>query len=418
MLGHDRTNATMTSSHPLRVEFALKRLILTTVVVVLGVVVSWIKDIAAAPYVPANDTQVLERFPVELTSSANELDRLRETLAARPQDLTVAVSLARLYLDIGRAEGDPRYSGYAQAILKPWWNQPYPPPQVRLIRATLRQRGHDFESALKDISQLIEIEPRNGQAWLTQAVIQQVRGNYAAALRSCLVLARLSPGLAASACTASVTSLNGRAESSYRLLQQALTDNPSADERTRLWSLTILAEIAVRLGLENAAEAHFRQALALGVRDVYLLSAFADFLLDQDRAKEVQTLLKEDSRPDALLLRLALAEKRLNSPRLSDHREALRARFAAARLRGTDRHLRSEARFSLHLLNQPAAALRLAQKNWSVQREPADSRILLEASLAAGDLKAAQPVLDFLALARLEDRKLALLAENIEVLGQ
>ncbi|HET6376574.1 MAG TPA: hypothetical protein VFF88_11050, partial [Methylocella sp.] len=45
--------------------------------------------------------------------------------------------------------------------------------------------------------------------------------------------------------------------------------------------------------------------------------------------------------------------------------------------------LRDEALFTLHLLNDPAAALELARENWRVQKEPADLRILLEAAHAA-----------------------------------
>src|SRR5437588_11570286 len=38
-------------------------------------------------------------------------------------------------------------------------------------------------------------------------------------------------------------------------------------------------------------------------------------------------------------------------------------------------HIREEARFTLHLLNDPQTALKLAQENWQVQKESADLRI-------------------------------------------
>ena len=55
----------------------------------------------------------------------------------------------------------------------------------------------------------------------------------------------------------------------------------------------------------------FKQALALGRRDPYLLGAYADLLLDQGRAREAAELLKNENRADGLLLRLALAESML-----------------------------------------------------------------------------------------------------------
>ena len=63
---------------------------------------------------------------------------------------------------------------------------------------------------------------------------------------------------------------------------------------------------------------------------------------------------------------------------------SLKARFDAAALRGDKLHQQEEARFPL----ASAAATRrarcaLARENWTLQREPRDARVLLEAALAA-----------------------------------
>jgi len=117
---------------------------------------------------------------------------------------------------------------------------------------------------------------------------------------------------------------------------------------------------------------------------------------------------------DSLLLRLALAESALTPPpaNFAAHVTSLRERFEAGHLRGDFVHQREEARFTLELLHQPAAALRLAQANWRVQHEPADVRILLETARAAGDPSAAQPALDFLREKHLEDVQLDKLAHQ------
>jgi hypothetical protein len=78
-----------------------------------------------------------------------------------------------------------------------------------------------------------------------------------------------------------------------------------------------------------------------------------------------------------------LAEQQVGSPDLSNHVAILRDRFAAARLRGDRVHQREEARFTLELLKKPQEALLLAQENFRVQKEPADSRILISAARAA-----------------------------------
>ena len=100
---------------------------------------------------------------------------------------------------------------------------------------------------------------------------------------------------------------------------------------------------------EKRGYAFFKTALTVDRRDVYLLGAYCDFLLDQGRAEEVQTLLKHATQYDGLLLRLALAEQQLQAPTHEKYVQELKARFAANRLRGEAQHLRDESRFTLLL---------------------------------------------------------------------
>ena len=82
-------------------------------------------------------------------------------------------------------------------------------------------------------------------------------------------------------------------------------------------------------------------------------------------------------------------------------------------MRGDSLHRREEARFSLHVLSEPQGeALRLAQENWAAHRERWDARIYLEAALAAGTPGEARPVLDWLRDNRVEDFRLAALAQQ------
>jgi tetratricopeptide (TPR) repeat protein len=324
------------------------------------------------------------------------------------------VDLAWQYTRLGRAESDPRYYGYAQAALSPWWRQTKPPGEILLLRATLRQYRHDFAGALADLTQLLRQQPRNVQAWLTRSVILVVGGDYSAAWRSCQPLTRLASPLLATACLANVASLTGQAAPSYRKLHQALAHSPAAPGEQRLWALTVLADIAVRLGRVEDAQAHFRRALMLNGRNIYLLSAYADFLLDQDQPRQVRALLAGRTRSDTLLLRLALVEQRLDSAGFSSHKQALTVRSRAARSRGGVEHLGDASRLALHLLNRPAEALALALENWARQREPRDARLVLEAALAARNPRAARPTLAWLRQTGLEDARLSTLIRRIE----
>jgi Tfp pilus assembly protein PilF len=369
----------------------------------------------AAPYRPSDDAQPLERLPGAGSKTTRELRRLHAELARSPNNLELAIGVAKRDIAVARREGDSRYDGYAEAALAPWLSLSEPPTEVVVLRATLRQTKHDFSGALADLSRAVSADPRNAQGWLTRAVILQVEGDYTKALGNCLNLARIAEPLVSAICIDSVSGLSGKAAASYADLQQILDRAPFAeDPEIRLWALTVLAETAARLGNTDAAEQQFNAAMRLGIRDVYLLGAYADFLLDQDRPRDVQLLLENEARIDPLLLRLALAEQSLGAPGLTAHIAELKERFYEARLRGDNVHRREEARFTLCLLKQPREALELAAANWSVQREPADTRLLIEAAVAANAPSAATAALDWLAASRLEDRQIREIADRLQ----
>ncbi|MHA4868631.1 tetratricopeptide repeat protein [Duganella sp. PWIR1] len=358
----------------------------------------------AAPYIPASGAQVVETVPRRGDPLQQELRRLRSQLQATPNDVALATTAARRFIALGRSETDPRYLGYAQAALAPWWTQAAPPAEVRLLRATLLQSTHHFAPALADLKAVLAADPRNGQAWLTQATVQSVQGDYTAATASCARVSGLSVELVTISCIANVGAMTGKAERSEQLLDLTLTRNADAPAELKVWALTLLAEMAQRRGDGKAAEARFLQALALDPRDSYLQGAYADLLLEQGRSADVLTLLRGQDRIDALLLRRALALQQLGqrSAMQADVKE-LAARFDAAAQRGDTVHQREQARFELLLRGDTAAALALARKNWAVQKETADIRIYLQAALQARDAGAAKPVTEWITAHGTED---------------
>jgi tetratricopeptide (TPR) repeat protein len=363
---------------------------------------------AAAPFLPESDSQVLERLPFAPGDPVlRRLRGLNDQLTRTPNDLPLAVLVAHGYAELGRITGDPRYAGYAQAALAPWWGLERAPQEVLVLRAALRQRTHQFDLALTDLATVLNINPRNVQARLMRATVQQVQGAYDEAREECRALPDLTEKLVWTACLANVNGATGELRESYAQLLSAFAGYPVAERRLRSWVLTSLAEMASRAGMLPEAEAHFRAALALDPADQYLLGAYADYLLDNRHPREVLALLRDKLAADPLLLRYALALQAENSRELPAHVEQLRDRFAASRLRGDRVHLREEARFTLHLLKAPQEALKLAQENWQVQKEPADIRILLEAALAARDASAIAVVRDWLENCGLEDVQLS-----------
>lgn len=362
----------------------------------------------AAPYRPTADAQVLERLPQRPGDrDARELSALRTAAASAPGDPVAVAQLAQRYFDLAMARGDPRYVGYAEAVVARF---PAPlPASLLAVRGQLRQFGHDFDGALQDFASALALEPDLATAHAWRGAIFLVQAQYDRAIAECTALDRLGRRTLHAGCLGLVQAYGGQLGAAQATLQQAL--DGSGQPEQRLWLLTRLGEVAAWRAEPAVAERHYREALALGLDDGYLLAAWSDFLLDAGRPAEVIEWLSSWEASDPLLLRLAEAESALGRPEAARHLQVLDDRFAAARLRGDTTHRAEEARYRLRLRGDAAAALRLAVENYRVQREPRDARILLEAANAAGDAQAAAAVRDWLRTSGFEDPRLRQLAQ-------
>jgi len=383
----------------------------------LGLILLASAPAAAAPYLPTSDATVLETLPGKPGGpAAAELRRLRASVAAAPTNAAAVALLARRFFDLAMAEGDPRYVGYAVSVLHPWHGSAAAPAEILVLNGMLRQYRHDFAGAMADFDLALKADPANTEARAWRAAILMVQADYAGARQECALLAKHATDLQAIACAAYVDATTGRAQTGYQRLAGALARRQGVDPGFHAWVQTRLAEMAWRYGDLAAAEKHFRQGIALGVDDNFLLAAYADFLLEQGRAAEVMALLKNWSRSDTLLLRLALAGRALNLPESEKHVRTLGERFADAALRGEKLHQQEEARYLLKLKGDARAALAAAAENFRTQREPRDAQILIEAALAARDPAAAATALSWLDSSGFEGARLREAALQLKAL--
>jgi uncharacterized protein (TIGR02996 family) len=373
---------------------------------------SSIASASTVPFTPRLDDEVVERLPLR-AGSPQERARLRaeqRLLVERPRDLGLALRAARDALERGRLSGDERELGTAQAWLQPWWQDPHAPAAALLLKATVLQARHQFDAALAELDRL---PPRTqlppllaAQAELTRAAILQLRGRWTEARSHCQWLAAAPMAqVHGAACLAELDSLQGRTVAAA----QALAALERRHDAPHAWIALLRAEAAQRDGRTTAGALYARALQLRG--DVYVRAAYADWLLEAGQpaqaAAVVQTGQPEADLPDALLLRLAIAWRRLGDAGAGRATAALQERFAAAAQRGADAsHARERARFALDVLGDSGEALRQARLNWNLQCEPADALLLWRAAQAAGRPDAAQPVRDFIREHGLQDRRL------------
>lgn len=374
---------------------------------------TWLQ--AAEPYRPARDDQVLQTLPREFLSSRDEVATLRGRLAEDPRDSRIASEVAQRYLALGQQLADPRYYGYAQAAIAPWWEQDAPPAEILRVRAKLKERDHRYTEAVADLQQLVLADPKNAQAWIELANIYRVLGEYDRSRQACDELAKFASTETVQICEIPWLAATGNAEAAYQKLEDLLPTVRRQFPAALQWVYATQAEIARALGRDQQAEAHFREGIARDPDNYYLLRGYADLLLDQQRASEALTLLEDHLADTGILLRAGIAARRAKQPEKAEtYKDQLRQRFVETRLRGGQPHGRYESRYYLELEDDPQKALAVAKENWERQKETRDTRNLLEAALAADDPSAAEPAVKFLKRYQVDDRILRDLLRQLE----
>jgi len=361
----------------------------------------------AGPYVPADDNAVL----AEISAGTRYADVSARRLARARVD--VAIPLAQFYIQQARLSGDLRFLGYAEAVLAPWVKQTPPYPPVLVLQATLQQSRHEFAASLDTLDRALAVRPEDPQALLIRATVLRVLGRYPEAATACEQFSRLVEPRLATLCTESLRGLNGHLESAYASLVRVSTQGWLNSEKS--WLYSELGEMAVRLGRDAEAERWFQQDLRLSPADFYVRAAYADLMLQQGRPGETLTLLAGQESLEPLLLRIAIAQKRLRDPALDQSSARLSAAFAAELQRGEAVHRREQARFLLEVLDQPKLSLAAALENWRLQHEPDDVLVLLHAASAAGNPGAAAPALTFVRSEGLSDTRIDAMTAAISV---
>ncbi len=340
----------------------------------------WSMQAVALPYLPTRDSEVLEQVPAR--SALDRLEPLRRTVNANPRNLSATLELARGYLQLGRAAGDPRIVAYAQAVLLPWLRDGNAPEPVLVLQATALQNQHQFAAAMTLLDRAMELTPSDPQVWLTRATIFSLHNDVANGRRACARLTRTADTLVALTCLAEIDSRNGRLSTSFEALRGVFVNDARLPAELRVWILTQLGDMAERLGDDPTAQEYLREALQAAPDDGFTLSAYADLLIREHRYQEVISLLAGREAQDNLLLRLSIAGQAMGISEARRWAGMYAARMQAAQRDGDTMHMREQAMFALDTQRDAARALQIAAHNWQQQREPADVRIYWRAARA------------------------------------
>ncbi|MCG8614280.1 MAG: hypothetical protein MI864_27525 [Pseudomonadales bacterium] len=360
----------------------------------------------AAPYIPEDDAEVLLVLPPSFLQG-RALQQAHINEVAR---LDQALPLARQYLNLAELDGDPRWYGKAQSVLMPWWESALVPDHFRLFKARILQHKHLFDDAMEELDLVLIHQPQHVEARLNRAQIHLLQGRSELARKDCKYLALLTTADITLNCVAQVDGVTGQGEQTIEYLKQILANRTlSVEARYPIW--VTLATVAHRLEYSRLAESLYRKCLEYRPDDRYVLNHYADFLLERGKTGVLTTLLQNQS-DLSLKIKLTEAYIQQGDSRATESLASLDEAIELEQLAfatGRQEIVRSDktiAQYYLRLAHRPQQAFEAAMRNWQTQKEPGDTRLVLEAALAADRMNALQPVLQFVADTRLQDSRI------------
>jgi Flp pilus assembly protein TadD len=256
---------------------------------------------------------------------------------------------------------------------------------VRRLYAQVLQYRHAFGEAEALLDSLLLESPHDDGARVLRASIRLVRGDFAGARGDCAQLAaRGGGGRVGIACLAEALAGGGQLARARALLDSGFAASANDDPAATAYLLATRAELRERAGDLDGAIADYSSALTLATGDDSIRAALSDALAARGDVHEARELLAIEKPSLALLVRSAMVSQ--DSQRAGLVRR-VREWLALERARGDAVHDREAAMLAL-LESDPARALAAARRNFAVQKELADVRVLARAAHAANDAAA------------------------------
>lgn len=347
--------------------------------------------VTAAPYVPKTADEIVAQWPA-LNDAA--VQKIKSPLQNNNQgntqagDTAAVVALANVYLAQAALPGQSRLYGLAQAALKPaiekslTENNPID-KNLWLAWAQVQQHQHNFVVAQQALEKVLQQDPTDINANLLAARIYVIQENPLAARNACLKLLGSADLFTVTACSLEAnTYLNpDDLGSSYQQLKQLINSQGLPSDERGTWLIQMLADMAMRNKDPSAAASWLEQRLQNA--SVNYLSQWADVQLALNNAAQViqhltQVLNNVPEMDDALLLRLALAEKKINATERLWQTQ-LTERVLLREQRQDNLHANEMTIYYLDINPNPAKALYWARINIVSAKEAHDKELLARA---------------------------------------
>lgn len=364
----------------------------------LAVLVAWGGAAAAQErFRPAASDVVLSSSVHAQGGRKGELRALDQAWRAQPQNLDASLAYARAVFTLGLTEGDLRWFGSAKAALTPWWQATDLPADGFFLRGLVKQGFHAFDAGLQDIQQAIAKDPRRAEFWSWRFALHLLLADMAAARQDTEDMARLFGSQEAQVYRAVLLYRTGQPQPAIGLLNTAIRAAQFQDPSSQDWLAFHLGEAHRVAGQSDQAMAVWEKQLKASPSSHLLRLSLAELLNQQGQYRQARSVATAahnatSSMTDALLMQALLASRGLKDADEARLASQMDARLKSQALRQESLIERPKLIYQIAYGQDLAAGLALSIENWRLQKEPPDAVLFIQAALALGQARAAEPV--------------------------
>jgi Tfp pilus assembly protein PilF len=290
--------------------------------------------------------------------------------------------------------------------LTPWWTAADLPADAYFLRGLVKQGFHDFQEGLQDINRAIALEPARAEFWSWRFALHLLLADMSAAQKDIEEIGRLFGEEEAKVYRAVFLYRTGQPLPAVDKLSQAIRSVNYQDASSQDWLGFHLGEAHRVAGQPAKALAVWGQRLKASPQSHLIRLSLADLLNQQGQYRQALTIAmaatgsgnvqnSTASMTDALLMQAVLASRGMKDPDESRLASQLEARLQSQALRQEALIERPKLIYQIAYGRDVKAGLALSVDNWQLQKEPPDALLFVQAALALGQARAAEPVVSW-----------------------
>lgn len=376
---------------------------------------------------PSESAVVLSASVHTANGRQNSLRALDKAWRDQPQILSPSLAYARAVFTLGLTDGDLRWYGAAKAALKPWWTAADLSAEAYFLRGLVKQGFHDFQGGLQDINRAIDAEPGRAEFWSWRFALHLLLADMAAAQKDIDEIGRFFGEEEARVYRAVLLYRTGQALPAVDMLSRATRSVNYQDASSQDWLGFHLGEAHRVAGQPAQALTVWGKRLKASPQSHLIRLSLADLLNQQGQFRQAKNTAtatvttangsvqnSTGNMTDALLMQAVLASRGLKDPDESRLASQLEARLQSQALRQEALIERPKLIYQIAYGRDVKAGLALSIDNWQLQKEPSDALLFVQAALALGQARAAEPVVHWAEKTGYTDSQLTLLLAQLK----